>query len=56
MSGRWECRQLDVLRALDRELEEAFGSQFAALDVAELLQDPERLRRLISPFMPVDAS
>lgn len=52
MTGRWACRQVDVLAELDRELEAACGHLFAALDAAALLANPERLRERLGPFMP----
>ena len=56
MTGRWQCRQVDVLLQLDAELEEAYGNAFARLDafarlgVEALFQDPERLREVLAPF------
>jgi hypothetical protein len=39
------------LVALDELLEEAYGDAFALLDLAVLIEDPERLRALLAPFV-----
>jgi hypothetical protein len=51
VTGRWRCRQLDVLAALDRELDEAYGHLFASLDLVALLADRDALLELLAPFV-----